>query len=331
MKIGISSAMAMLIISSSALAADLPVKANWPPPADMPFFFVNDNRLTYAYLPNGTEVASTAQTAKQVLALTHYDMWAYGTNFANLLLERSDHNNPAGACPIFGNGCAGSTQFYGIIRSTFGFNQLFNTKAFTVGPLQNVSFEVGGDWKTQNTIASAETRRLFAGLQFAFNLPYHGYINVAPGVMKEWDYLSFLTPGFTAPLPGIPDGNVRMDPHWALEINYYMELGFLPDWLPLAISGRAGFYGPKGTGTLVSIPIWTETKTQIESEPVRLTLDASRMMWGQKYSHFADVWVAYKYWQNKYGLDHNASPLCTGVNAGTCTESSVYTGITLKF
>ena len=27
---------------------------------------------------------------------------------------------------------------------------------------------------------------------------------------------------------------------------------------------------------------------------------------GPKYSHFVDVWVAYRYWQNKFGLDHNA-------------------------
>ena len=331
MKLKIVSVIAMLMMSSGAFAADLPVKAAAAPPADMPFFFVNDNRLTYAYLPNGTEPSVTAQTAKQIVAFTHFDAWAYGTNLANLQIIRSDHNDPAGPCPVFGTGCAGATEFYGLVRSTFGFNQIFNTKAFTVGPLRNVSFEIGGDWKTQNSFAAPETKRLVAGLQFAFDLPYHGFFNVMPGVYKEWDHLAFLTPAFTAPGPGIPDGNTSMNPSWALEINYYMDLGFLPDWLPLAVSGRAGMYGPNGTGTSVNIPFWIPTKTQFETEPVRLTLDASRMIWGQKYSHFADVWVAYKYWQNKFGLDHNASPLCTGINAGSCTESSVYTGITLKF
>jgi hypothetical protein len=55
---------------------------------------------------------------------------------------------------------------------------------------------------------------------------------------------------------------------------------------------------------------------------------------GPKYSHFVDVWVAYRYWQNKFGLDHNTSPACLaapGVSNHSCTESSLYSGITVKF
>ena len=55
---------------------------------------------------------------------------------------------------------------------------------------------------------------------------------------------------------------------------------------------------------------------------------------GAKYSHFVDVWVAYRYWQNKFGLDHTNSVVCNvapGVSNNSCTESSLYTGITVKF
>ena len=48
-----------------------------------------------------------------------------------------------------------------------------------------------------------------------------------------------------------------------------------------------------------------------------------------------DVWVAYRYWQNKFGLDHNRIGDCTVaatvVSTNTCTEQTVYTGITVKF
>ena len=57
-------------------------------------------------------------------------------------------------------------------------------------------------------------------------------------------------------------------------------------------------------------------------------------MWGAKYTHFVDVWVAYRYWQNKFGLDHAASTACLfspTVSNGSCTESTVYSGITVKF
>ena len=50
----------------------------------------------------------------------------------------------------------------------------------------------------------------------------------------------------------------------------------------------------------------TATKTEFNSEPIRLTFDASKAFWGPKYSQFVDLWVAYRYWQNKFGLDHNA-------------------------
>jgi hypothetical protein len=47
-----------------------------------------------------------------------------------------------------------------------------------------------------------------------------------------------------------------------------------------------------------------------------------------------DTWVAYRYWQNKFGLDQNQAPgVCTvnGVSTNSCTEKTVYVGATVKF
>ena len=57
---------------------------------------------------------------------------------------------------------------------------------------------------------------------------------------------------------------------------------------------------------------------------------------GPKYSHFVDLWVAYRYWQNKFGLDHNAmAGVCTlapTARAPTPAPSRlVYGGVTVKF
>jgi len=80
----------------------------------------------------------------------------------------------------------------------------------------------------------------------------------------------------------------------------------------------------------------TATKTEFNSEPIRLTFDASKAVLGAKYTHFVDLWVAWRYWQNKFGLDHNAAPgVCTiaatGQSTNSCTENTFYTGVTLKF
>jgi hypothetical protein len=114
-----------------------------------------------------------------------------------------------------------------------------------------------------------------------------------------------------------------------------MDLGFLPENMQyFSISGRAGWYGPKGDSNQPLTGIMP-SKTELNSEPIRLTFDASKAFWGPKYTHFVDVWVAYRYWQNKFGLDHNSSVngICAvnGVSTNSCTESSAYAGITVKF
>jgi hypothetical protein len=75
---------------------------------------------------------------------------------------------------------------------------------------------------------------------------------------------------------------------------------------------------------------------ELNSEPVRFTFDASKAMWGDKYSHFLEYWVAYRYRLNKFGLNNEAAPgVCTlaatGVSTNSCNEKSLNTGVTLKF
>jgi hypothetical protein len=325
--------------ASAADMAAFPVKAK--PIVDLPFFLVNDNRVTFAYQFTATQPGSAAKTAKQVYAFTHFDVWAYGTNFFNIDLLKSDKADPAGPClgPTAVTGCAGATEIYGLIRSTFGFNEIFNTKAFSYGPLRNVSFVIGADANTEDRFFGAAKRDIVTGLQFAFDLPYKGFFNVNPLYYKEINHNGFSQCGLFGPgVAGVTcnsDGNTEFKGTWAVEMNYYMDLGFLPPNLQyFAISGRAGFYGPKGNEANplpFNAVTNTKTKTEINSEPIRLTLDASKLAWGPKYSHNVDLWVAYRYWDNKFGLDHAASGACIGAVAGACTEKSLYSGITVKF
>jgi hypothetical protein len=373
-----TAALAVAAVASVGLAgaADLPVKAA-KPVKDLPFFLVIDDRVTFSYIFTGTDpgvfsakpgnTGWNGNTAKQVYSFTHFDVWAYGTNFFTISAFKSDHNDPTSPCTNAGGfnsnvpggggfgsafnpaGCAGATEIYGLYRSTFGWNELFGTKAFSMGPLHNISFEVGADMNSENNYLAPAKRDWVAGLQFAFDLPYKGYINVAPLAYKEINHNAFNQCGtsFVGTIPGVTcsiDGNTDYRVTWAIETNYYMDLGFLPESMQFwSISGRAGWYGPKGdanglpanSGTGV---FSTATKTELNSEPIRLTFDASKAFWGPKYTHFVDLWVAYRYWQNKFGLDHNAefgvcnAPL-NGVIQSThsCTESSLYSGITVKF
>jgi len=353
-------AFATVAPTSFASAADLPVKAKAKPVADLPFFLVIDDRVTYSYIFTGTDPGAfstkpgggiNGKTAKSVYSFTHFDAWAYGTNFFTISMFKSDKNDPASPCTNAGvlisgaaASCAGATEIYGLFRSTFGWNEIWNTHAFSYGPLHDISFEIGADANSENTFLAPAKRDFVAGLQFQFDLPYKGYFNVAPLAYKEINHNAFDQCGLFGPgTPGvtcIADGNTDYKTTWAVETNYYMDLGFLPENMQVfSISGRAGWYGPKGNQNepLGLAGGGTATKVELNSEPIRLTLDASKLVWGPKYTHFVDVWVAYRYWQNKFGLDHNNAPgVCTLGGPGTpstnsCTESSLYTGVTVKF
>src|SRR5260370_35811665 len=101
----------------------------------------------------------------------------------------------------------------GMFRSASGLKEIFITKEFTMGPLRNVSFEVGMDANTENNFLAPAKRDVVAGLQFAFDLPYKGYVNVAPLVYWEFSNHNAFTQGVLS-CPGISgttchsDGNV---------------------------------------------------------------------------------------------------------------------------
>jgi hypothetical protein len=363
------SSVGLLVFVAQSLAADQDtppaVKAKPKPVPEVPFFTVNDNRLTFEHIfhaidagnfsvrPNGT---INGTTDMNVAAFTHFDVWAYGTNFFKVGVYKSGQNDPAAPCtnagvitnPLPGGGtfdvaaaCAGSVDIYSLIRSTFGLNEIFDTKAFSVGPLHGVSLEVGADADSQNSYSASAKRMFVGGLQFEFDLPYKGYIDIAPLWKTEQGHNAFTQCGsvFAAPAPGCNiNGNMNFKDTWALEINYYMDLGFLPESIRyFAVSGRAGFYGPKGPSH--GIAGGEPTKMEINSEPIRLTFDAGRAIGGKKLAHELDLWVAYRYWQNQYGDDANSTPfVCTLPTAGggkistnSCTTSSIATGVTLKF
>src|SRR5882757_5788435 len=121
--------LATLLPAGFAGAADLPVKAKAKPVADLPFFFVIDDRVTFSWMPKGTDPGAfttrpdgsiNGKTAKQVYSFTHFDAWQYGTNFFTISMFKSDHNDPASPCTSPGTtitgglgSCAGATEIYG--------------------------------------------------------------------------------------------------------------------------------------------------------------------------------------------------------------------------
>lgn len=307
--------------SGIAGAADLPVKAA-KPVSPAPFFFVNDNSISYSYQFTANNPGA-GNTPKHVLSFTHFDVWAYGTNFFNVDWLKATNGSappdgaPAAPCDLNGTSvCSGYTEIYGFFRSTFGWNQIFGTKAFAMGPLTNIEFLIGADLNTDNTTLGSAKRSIEAGLQFDFAMPYKGFLNVGVVAYKEWQ-----NDGFAALGTINPSGDVDFDTTWGIEALYVQPLGFIP-WVPLTFKSLLVIHGPKGTGEPAGAGL--ERTTEYLTQQT-LSLDVGAMTMGKP--GMLSVWGSYRWWKNKFGID----PQQPGFTFNYTVESTWIAGATWAF
>jgi hypothetical protein len=265
-----------------------------------PFFIVNENALSYHYEFNATNPGA-GRTPKHVLTYTHFDVWRYGTNLLNVdaLKATNGKTTPASPCgfPNLNTGCEGYTEVYGLFRSTFGWNELSGTKYFAAGPLTNISYLVGADLNTDNTNLASAKRSVEAGLQFSFAAPYKGFVNLGLVGYKEWQH-----DGIAASLGTNPSGNVSFNPTWGVEFLYEQPLGFLPPSIPLTFNSLITLRGPKGSGE----PNAARRIVELYSQQ-SISLDIGKVV--AEKPDLVSIWVAYRDWVNKFGLDSKASGL----------------------
>lgn len=305
-------ALAALLVATAtgvAGAADMPAKAV-KAVAPAPFFFVNDNSIGYRYefMANNPGVD---KTPKHVLTFTHFDVWAYGTNFINIDWLKAGHRTPTAT------GTEGYTEIYGFFRSTFGFNEVFGTKAFSYGPLTNVSLMIGADLNTDNTTLGSAKRSIEAGIQFSFAMPYKGFLNLTPTVYKEWQH-----DGFAAGSALNPSGAVEFNTTWGFEYLYVQPLAMLPPSIPLTFKAFGTVHGPKGCGEPCAVGLVRGTEWYAQQN---LELDIGKVL-GYRPGMYS-VWGGYRYWVNKFGIK-SAQPFG---NFTATVESTWLTGATIAF
>jgi hypothetical protein len=319
------------MIGGSALAADLPAKAvvKKAPPPPPPFFLVNENSMSESYAFRATN-PGTGVTGKIVSNFTHFDVWAYGTNFFTIdWLKATSAATPAAPCdrgtasnPV-GQSCAGYSEIYGLFRSTIGWNQLSHSKNFAMGPLTNIEFAWGSDWNTDNTTLGSQKFSYQGGLQFDFMAYHKGFINIGLYAYKEhqndgFSALGLCTGGIYGPCN--TTGRQDFDTTWKIETLWVQPLDFLPEWLPVTFKSLDIIQGPKGAGETGEPKRITEYLTQ-----QTLSLDVGKIFMGTP--DMVSTWVAYRYWKNKFGID----AATFGFAPNTVTESTALVGVTVAF
>jgi len=340
--VALAVAVAATALAGEAFAADVALKA--PVKKETPFFLVNDNSVSFTWYANATNPGvagggipgNSNSFSKYVGSVTHFDVWAYGTNFFNVDILKSDNNDPVDG--IFVPRATGATEMYAFARSTLSGNALTGSKMFSSFIFKDISFEWGGDINTENDFFRPQKRDVVLGANFSFNLP--GTVLFGVLAYKEWNHG---TPFF---VPGMFSGDREFQWIPRLELLISEPLTFLP-W-PLTWNSFTGVNFPKGNGisqtNLCAIggclpaPFTganfftannasTFTKTEVFADN-RLTLDASKLWWGKP--GIWDIYAGYRYWYNKFGTDHNAA-VFAAFAPGTSIESTAYVGTTYHF
>src|SRR5258708_11010213 len=224
-------------LSSTAGAADLPVKAKPVKAVEAPYFLVNENSLSYHYEFTATNPGA-GKTPKHVATFSHLDVWAYGTNFINIdLLKATSTTTPSvggggGQFACFGGRnlptpCSGYTEIYGFFRSTLGWNELTHSKMFAYGPLKNISFAYGADFNTDNTQLGSAKKSVQGGLQADFAMPFNGNLSLSAFAYKEWQHDGFAAGGAIK-----PSGKREFNTTLRVRAHHPHPLPFLPPSLP---------------------------------------------------------------------------------------------------
>lgn len=333
---------------ASAYAADMgvmPVKA--PPPAQ-PFFLVNDTSVSFTWYPDSTDpgVINAKNNYRLQGDITHFDVWAYGTNFVDLNFQQYGKKDPTQSM----GGASGAEEADALVRSTISGNAIFGKGTFSNFLTKDVSFGYGGLFVVVDNFLAPSTHQYDVGGVFSLNLP--GTVNLGVYAQKETHHITqeaVCGIGVYAPPAGTPPGSCQFTGDqtykWAphLELLISEPLTFLP--IPLTWNSFTGVTFPKGTGisqanlsaiaaagtwcgpTVNNNPCSAFTKTEL-FEDNRLTLDVGKLAWGK-----AGIWegyVGYRYWMNKFGADHN-NGLMSQIAPGTAIESTAYLGTTYHF
>jgi len=206
---------------------------------------------------------------KGIIALTHVSGYKYGTNFFNVDMLASDHNDPAGGVA----GSSGAREVYAVYRHMLDLGKV-SGKELKFGPVRGVGLTAGFDFNTKNDGYASKKQMLVAGPTLMFDVP--GFANVSALVFRE---------------SNAPGGISRYyyKTHGALELDWGIPIGALP----LSFNGYALYIGSKGQNEFGGS---TAPETHVD---MTLMYDASVVMGLPK--HTALIGLEYEYWKNKFG------------------------------
>jgi hypothetical protein len=333
----------------AASAADMmPVKA----PAPVPWLLVNDNSVSFTYFPGSTDpgVFGATYNPRYQFDLTHFDVNRWGTTFIDISYQQYGNADPVQSM----QGATGIHEADALVRNTLSGNAFLGKGTFSNFLTKDISLAYGGLFVVVDNFLAPSTHQYDIGATFTLNLP--GTVNFSAYAQYETHHVTqdafcanSLAGAYGPPFVGLPPGGgcqftgdqtFKTVPH--LELQIIEPLTFVA-W-PVTWSSFTAVNFPKGTGlsqanisalqasagwcnaptNVGGNPCSAETKTEVFSEN-RLTLDIGKLYWSNP--GVWETYVGYRYWQNKFGTDHNAG-LFANLTPNTSIESTAFIGTT---
>jgi len=276
-----------------------------------------DDEISYTYQPWTADPTVKNGVPTHTVTVTHVDGYAYGTNFINIsgtAWGAKDRSTTGGS---FSGQEQGGQSVFAVGRFALSGNKIFNTTAFSYGPLTDISLDIGGNAGVHNNTFASETRAFVIGPQFSFDLPEKGFANLAFHMYKEWNHDGF---GPTN-APGSGNG-VAFDPTYNVELGWSQPI---PVGIPgFAFKGFLSYTGPKGIDGEGNR---TVAETYLH---MKLVVDAGDMIFNVPKK--LEAGIGYEFWYNVFGNDHRLSNAAGGTNlTNGDVESTPFITVTYKF
>ena len=251
----------------------------------------SDTALSWRAGERFREPFNPADIHKNIFALTHASGYKYGSNFFNVDLLQSDHNDPGSLTQS-----GGAHEAYVTYRHTLDIGKLRGSE-LRFGPVRGVGATFGFDWNTKNDVGyNSRKRMLVAGATLMWEV--RGFLNTSVLLLRESNAPS----GAFPPISNVT-GRYTYRTHPMLSASWAVPLGER-----LAFEGYANFIAAKGRN---EVGEQTGPETNID---MQLMFDAGLVL-GQAKNTFR-VGLEYQYWNNKFG-NTAASTAGQGYRAST--------------
>jgi nucleoside-specific outer membrane channel protein Tsx len=236
----------------------------------------SDTAISWRHGDAFREPFNPSNIRKDIFALTHSSGYKYGSNYFNVDLLQSDHNDPASLTQR-----SGAQEAYIVYRHTLDIGKVMGQE-LAYGYVKGVGATIGFDWNTKNDVGYNSRKRLLVfGPTLMWDVP--GYLNTGIFLFRESNAPS----GAFPPISQVT-GRYSYDTHPALSVNWGIPVA--EGW---SFEGYLNYIAAKGQDETGN---GTGAETHLD---MQLMYDVGRHF-SQPKNRFR-VGLEYELWNNKFG------------------------------